>query len=554
MKYFKSTDKNQLVAFRNDISDIVMEMINISTNTQYFADGKLVDEPQHGYNTYSTEYIDFEYSPSEGHVYLFIDEKQYTTTYLYRVIKEKYDQFMEDIVNKFKEYPTIEIGYTGTTRYTLMINSNNNFNKIAININQTKISKNTDSFQWHVHYMSRDDQFYIPGIIFNKDSQQRMASLATIIYDAKNIYSLDYGARSSEYPLITDTTLYKKGAILKNPIDISKHYARFTILHQFVNKSQKYVAKRFVSEHAQTYQNQNHYKSKIIHYIKWEEVCPRKLKCVKQLHGSDLSKLPYHMSYNKAKKLGLIKETKSDDSDIGEDQVDYYCPFLDIPIYEDCYVIDIYRHKQLIEVEEKDILPTDIPYKPDPKYTASLENFEEKIPEDPLNTIKIDNDVKNKTVSKKKKTNYKLVYRVVEYKDPVHILISPAFIHSHIGYLWNQSREFVDLCMMFGFDAILYRTYCPKTLSQAIENLPIDSLTKEFLNAFTQISVAPTEGIEKNTNILVQWVQYNNKYYMLFNEFHFKQFAILGNIENSQFLFAASRTNNYYDNESNLNA
>lgn len=581
MKYFKASDKNQLVAFRNDISDIVMEMINISTNIQYFVDGKLVENPTSGYNTYETDHVDYEYCPCEGHVYLFSDEKPHTNAYLYRTIKEKYDRYMEEIANKFKEYPVIEVGYTGTTRYTLVINDNTNFNKIAININQNKILKNNDSFQWYVHYMASTDEFYIPGIIYNKDPYYRMDSLATIIYDAKNIYNLENAYRGPEYPLITDTYLYKNKCIVKDLIDISILYSRFTILCQFM-KNPCMKTLNYASPDITRYQNSQHYKSKAIYYIKWEDVYQRKLTSIKLLYGSDLSKLPYHMSYRRAESLGLIagsrntkhlsddktknktedktknktedkNDEKTEDKNEDIDNIDYYCAFTRLPIYEDCYVIDIYKHRQIVLVEEKDVMPTDVPYKLDVDCESLVSGELNMSVDDPLNTIKIDTtDVQNKpknkkTESKKKKENQKLVYRIVEYKEPVHLLVSPAFLHGHIKYNNNHylNLKFIELCAKFKFDAILYRTYCPKTLSHAIESLPIDPLTKEFINAFTQITAVQQNTTEKYTNNKVRMVQYNNKNYVLFKEFEFKLFYNLSNQDTKNYIYAAEQSNNY---------
>jgi hypothetical protein len=561
MKYFKASDKNQQTAFKNDVSDIVMEMINISTNIQYFADGKIVENPKVGYNVYETEHIDYEYCPCEGHVYLFTEDKAFSNAYLYRAIKEKYDQYMEEIASRFKEYPIIEVGYTGTTRYTLVLNDNTNFNKIAININQNKISKNTDSFQWYIHYMASNDDFYIPGIIYDRDASHRMDSLATIIYDAKNIYSLENAYRSSEYPLITDTTLYKNKCVVKDLMDISILYPRFTILCHFIKNS--YMRKvSYTPGDIVNYQQDYHYKSKAIYYIKWQDVYQRKLTSIKLLYGGDLSKLPYHMSYTRAESLGLIAgskkpESKSEDKsdELLNDNVDYYCAFSGLPIYEDCYVLDIYRHRQIVSIEEKDLLPTDVLYTPDRICEELIAGAFNITSNDPLNTIRVDTtDVqtttknkKSKADSKKKKENQKLVYRIVEYKEPVHLLISPAFMHGHIKFTthhyWNL--KFLEICSKFKFDAIIYRTYCPKTLSQTIESLPIDPITKEFINAFTQITAVQHNAVEKYTNFNVRQVQYNNKFYVLFKEFEFKLFHTTSGQDTKNYLFAAEQSNNY---------
>ncbi len=130
-------------------------------------------------------------------------------------------------------------------------------------------------------------------------------------------------------------------------------------------------------------------------------------------------------------KMGNLYEQKNLDHD--------HCFISGVPIFEDCYVIDIYEEKQVLNVSET--LP---------------------------------NDTIIKTIKRKSGITYTVIRN--KFYDSYQILLSPA--------VFLVEPKLINILELHNFKYICYRTFSPKLAHHIIENLDEDIEYKNVLHMF----------------------------------------------------------------------
>jgi hypothetical protein len=222
--------------------------------------------------------------------------------------------------------------------------------------------------------------------------------------------------------------------------------------------------------------------------------------------------------------------TSKTNTDTGKDTntgKTYKCFITGIPIYEDCYVLDIYSRivEEIIPEEELDdylsLYPnTEVIDKEKEekeniktKTTKKITNYYNntfatdgldinEVKRNMLDTIQFQYEEEEKKLSsrkkstKKKKTNANSgeikVRRELLFNKPRCILVSPFFVHymHKKKYIVDPKTGLGDNILVFEqmtkTKTTLYRTFCPVTLKQTIDQLDISDLHKKVLHFINQ--------------------------------------------------------------------
>ena len=182
------------------------------------------------------------------------------------------------------------------------------------------------------------------------------------------------------------------------------------------------------------------------------------------------------------------------------------CFITGIPIYEDCYVVDIYKQTVVKEI--------------------NISELEEEKNQGSV-VVENKNEVRKKSNRKQKaikSTNIKTVTieKTVLYDEPIHILLSPYIVH------FDNEFDFIVPNISFSFnrftksDVIVYRTFCPRLAGDVINNLPKDQYYKNILLAFNGVFNNTKDCYESHFQqkkyVILKSIFTNNKILSLKNE------------------------------------
>ena len=283
-----------------------------------------------------------------------------------------------------------------------------------------------------------------------------MLSLSTIIYDSNNSINLPNNYKSPDMPSIEMYNNVINGKICDKSIIFHPIYGiDIEIASNYIDTVLSYIRR-------------NRYLTPVIHWIRWEEVLyfnklDYKMNWIEQINSGILYKeLP---AYEKIADRKLeIKE-------------DPRCFITNIPIYEDCYVIDIYEQIILYKVKRSEL----------------------------------EEELKNGSVivgnTEEKKSKYINLKKKVIYDKPFRLLISPYTLHFYLNYC--------DFTSITNTKIIFYRTFCPRLAIDVIDNLPdVSNVYKNVLKAFN--------GTFKNKHSEYEAIVKGNKY-ILHNSTSHKQ-------------------------------
>lgn len=535
IRYIKGTKNLRDVSdsnFTKDLRKIVGEAINIHTGITYFKNGKLTgDRKKH--NIIENDYMIKEVVPTHGEIFmLFPSNANFTSKAICAVIKRIHNDLYDELTQEKLE-TCIPTGIYGTTQYTLIKKVQNEV-VIYSDENKNKI----DTFHWKINLLKGHCDY----IDFLEHSKvYNVKYIAQIIYDAVDIFDLPNEHRSIEPLSLSDLHYYKQKFVWNDLLCVNKHGIRYHVYKTLWPK----ISKINNSCHNNYNYERFNYNSNLLHWIKWENIKPRKITNTGQLFCSRLNLLPYHIKNNivkekkvanEGKKVKKLKDKKKlkDEKDEKEahekeahekneekdtfetdNYIDYRCAFSGMYISGDCYVLDIYRQKVFMKVSKSDVLPSDKSItraKFDEQVYFINKYFNGQFPYDMINVVYVNEEKEQKI----KDPTY--VIRMVEYKEPVHLLISPEFLISYLGdkceflETIRVKNSFLYICRLFKFDAILYRSYYSRPFSDVIDKMPIDDFSKEILNAFNgDIKLFK----DKSSTIVKMTTEYQNKKYTL---------------------------------------
>jgi len=520
MKYFKVLDSS-------DLKKVAGEMINIQTGREYFINGVLQTQNIKKYNIYMIGDIEYEIHPTVGHILSFStsDQRNDIIRYYNSLIRMLYHKNI-----------TVPVAIGGTTQYQI-ITEDVPIEKFAVefHITNTEILHDTllqsnKHFNWYFSNENTRDSYTKISEYYNIPKHydtpyvnftlidNNILSLSTIICDTKYL-DLEDGYRNIDLPDIKHYTAYLKGNIAYD----------YMYIHP-VEGIHNSIASNFI-EPSLFERSLKHYclLSNPVHWIKWEDVDYKvKTNCgmkwyeqlkwrnskVISINDESVSNVVSSVVSNVNGKVDSQDNTDSklvssvvsnvngnvdsqdntdnkaasnvdsQDNRSRENERDPRCFITDIPIYEDCYVFDIYSQMVEVEVDIKKLTDElkngSVIVRPERKLTKrsvpiKSDNIEEK-----NLIINIYPKKKGETADRK----MVLIKRKVYYDTPFRILIAPYTYHRYL-FLDPHTQGSMGLFReLTESEVIMYRTFCPRLAVDVIDRLNQPDIYKNFLKAF----------------------------------------------------------------------
>jgi len=470
MKYLRGKNINK------DIDVIVGEMINTMSGITYYENGELCETPKPGYNSYTLNGVEYELHPATGNIYIF--DTPENTAFIMRNLDNKLAELCARVSVKIGTLFNPNIAHIGTTQY-LCITQINQPAKIRImQVSQirTDLSKYKGSFIWVV-YDNKD--YKAPIFNFNRyeyTNNYNADPAVTIIYDNMDMFTLHHNTQSLEYPTFQDYTLVKNKIIYSETINISIPFGvHDEILRYFIKKTgMNQVSHRMVDNVLGIY------------WIKWEDVNP-----IFRLPDMDWKEQVNNMEYPTQMK------NLADDHVVSPSELK--CFYSGLPIYDDCYVIDIYEQTVEIYVPVSSDL-TNAKFCTEQSNTTRHSSVRRR-------TTQFENSSivkhatkkgasKNKTVGNENteaKQNplppyaitkyeegeqYVKIIKKVKHDSPVHLLISPLIVST---IETDNFQQYIE--KQLNAKIIIYRTRSPYTVKELISSLDADQEYKNILYA-----------------------------------------------------------------------
>lgn len=404
MKYFKITNKD------NDVKRIAGEIINLFLNKEVFINGVQKENVEDSaYNNYKHNNITYEFYNKSGVVYS-------TDMSIIEPIKAKCSEFWFHFIKNNTEYQTWNV--QDVQRYTI-------------------IEQLTDVFESKINFGHKDgwqilDASQIP---LNVNAKDRLMynSTSCIIYDTINLIDLPDGYQQMDYPTVKQFTAFKEGKTTDKVIYAYPHFGVALDLAAYYH----YEPESFNFIEPQ----------RNLSWIRFQDVKPILL----------------------TQQMNLITYLENDIIDAQEQKYatkNFKCAMLGIPIYDDCYVMDIYKRNITKTILESEL---------------------DKYP----NATVVSSEIK-------RKKSYKTIKYTVTYDSPRHILVSPYYIHFRC-----KMDGFKMFEKTFDCSVLAYRTKCPTTFLEVLETLNTDSAHKKILTEiYDGKAVRGITGFESPTIVI----------------------------------------------------
>jgi hypothetical protein len=368
---------------------VLGEIINIMLNTTYYDKGVLLNDKKPKHNTYFINGVKHEISPN---IILIAFTSSIDIDIMYSTIARSYNEFIAAVCRKWGSTPILSAG-AGTTEYMA-------FNSVSDSVNVTcelidnlnRISKRKDESEFMIYVYNGG--IPISGLSFGDPNN--IYSLSSIVVSLFNEFTLPDGFMGPDYPRCKDYTLAHK--IVDKPINFSIHYGlHVEIIKHFDNVilyDKVFMTVFGTNKWNTPYLVDWNWLQNTIYTADFDELTPTKL-----IKGGLLDRPPVD-----------IKE--------------YRCFLTGCPIFDDCYVFDIYQRN--------------------------------------VTTVSKVNNKQVKTVSK------------IHYDEPKCVLISPYCYHFNYREL---SKFFADCESEY----IIYRTKCHVKFADILRYSTADEQMKKLL-------------------------------------------------------------------------
>jgi hypothetical protein len=470
MKYRKGDG----LTYNQKIMMIAKEMINIETGITYFDDdGNRTAKPKPGHNTYVLDDVSYEVHPNIGVVYAFDKVDNLTIA----CINNACDTLFEDetIVGRSS-------GSAGTTQYLYVSDDskeprNTKYLSTAIS---TYPRSHNNSFVWFIYTnlssINNGSSLYVP--FFNSATvpqETQLLSLSTIILDCDHFLILEDKYISPDLPSIHMYQRFVSGYIYDRLIRVGQQTGiREEIASNFLKLTK------------------GHASAKILHnifWIDWDDVDANHL-------------IECGLNWDEQVKRQALKKYDKEELDTRSiaNKKNYRCILTGVPIYEDCYVLDIYEQEVIQSVNVKDLEDVitnggilyntskvvEINTKKSSKFKTDVETSGHKkiVKNKKINCVDGTdiNKLKGRTVSKKKRSakidQFVDVIVTVRYDNPMHVLMSPYGMHCYMKITGSEHFE-----NMTKSNVIIYRSFCPRLAVDVINSIDASDIYKKILNA-----------------------------------------------------------------------
>ncbi len=315
MRFFNTTDINKL------LKQVAAEVINITYGETYFdAEGELLEAKVPGHNVYNIDSVEYAIVPNIGFIHI-LGGQQSTYQSLAQAIEAKYHEMFRVAATKFG-MPKIPIASSGTTQYIAISQPS-----ITSTPGVVKFVQNArcESVPPGFHFLWNISSDPIPVSYYTKGSPTALYSLSSIVIDTSDTIQLANGFKSPDYPSYEDYKIAKKGNLQVEPVDFHPNYGIHRELAKHYPDVYKGQKKLLFSKC-----------SRPIRLVKWDWLKPYSI-------NSEAA-----MDWQQQIRMGLFDTEPSE-------EVNQTCIVTNMPIYDDCYVFDIYERNIEETIDEKDL-------------------------------------------------------------------------------------------------------------------------------------------------------------------------------------------------------
>lgn len=407
MRYIKATSEDVL-------DKIVCTAINIVYGTEYYnKDCVLLTKPKANYNTYMVDSVEYNIHPVHGFIYLLNDDS-INVDLLENAFMKQFKKRKTKIMKTFEGVKQ-DMGTLIATRYIRASNSNSH-TSICINncINNTSNESFLNvTFTWH---------FYTNLYLYEYKIED-LNALSSIVVDTLDIFDLPNGYKSIEYPKFENSNFSKtNNTLLLDPILFNDNTGLTIDICKYFNNTCKFIIKPATPPSTIV--------DTEIKLVKWEWLNP--YYCNESIY------IPYSMRIDN----GIFDV----DPDKDIDHVNDRCFITRLPLYEDCYVFDIYQHtiKKSIKADSLE------------KYISKYDSVE--------------------IICKLNKLKKITIKFTLHYDTPKCILVSPCYMHLNIS-----KTPIYDFETKTNTKVLVYRTKIPITFEQVVNKCNADELKKKVM-------------------------------------------------------------------------
>ena len=507
MRYLKAkkTQKKSNIMDDSEYIRVASCMINVMYGITVCADGMPLETIGSNYNTYLINYTEYTIFPNIGHVMLLDDVM--SGAHLIHVFNRIYD--IVKVKHRFISANAATSQYTALSNIdspTVVLHLNKNaYEKTSIK--SSKYLSFINKFEWFIHESVNTMPLYISEVL-KPDKLECMSSLSSIIYD-NNTFDIDDGYISPDYPKLNQYTKYKSGQIYKHAFTTLAFNIDVEIAMQLTKSA--YVKEIITNNitHATVKALIQNYKVPKIFWLDWEHIQPRKINSSRVIEGCILS-------------------PKYSRDDIINNRL--RCCISDIPIYSDCYVMDIYKISIVSEVayntvhcllDNEELLLSKL-LKADKEGTnnqidifdyfrtyldenivETLKKMDKTDKTDKITTKQIQNDEQSIRYQRQKRREKHIKTKLAEYnftinsndiifKEPMQFLIHPlalkVLVYKHIFSECNY---------------ILYRTKSPFSRLDVINMIPKCIEDNDYKNIMLKLNNERVLSIDMPINNIV---------------------------------------------------
>jgi len=443
MRYLCGNDKS----FNYNVTRISKEMINIETNKTYFdKDGAFVPKPKINHNIYNIKDVEYNMYLNRGVVIVLSDGPMHTS--IIKTIRSLKELYIPNI--------KVKRGVKNTTQYISVTTKSPMQTEYLYN-SQIKPHFNNTNFTWYIFNKMciHNSPLYVPFLSKPLDQPMQILSLSTIIFDNLNTFNIPDYHLSPDMPLLESYSKHFTQNI----------YPEKIILHEYYGIHLE-IAKHFICNKYKHNQVRKIYKP--IYWIKWENL---NLYTILATDGS----VPYYEQI----KHQAFRPIKPDD--------ELKCTMTGIPIYEDCYIFDIYQQ----------CVSADVPIEtlPDEIKNGNSVFYNQKVTHNNLTYQDI--DLSFATIKKINNKQFVTINKYIEYTEPMHFLISP--LAAHQIFKNNGLTEFTNQTKS---QIITYRSFCPVRCIDVIHKLPGGDIYHQILiSAYKAIIAKRNNGNPPSFNL-----------------------------------------------------
>jgi len=295
MRYFRSS-KN----VRQDAAIIAGEMINIMTGKTYYINGVQQEKPIAGHNKYTIDGLEYDIGVVMGHILLLHD----TPIELATVVQQILTSVLLSNVYYYGSGWKITNQYVHCESKTEITPSD-----VNILIDQPYAARYDPLhlFTWYIKSGLQIDLALSTGP--HEQGSYHLQAISTIILDNRDLLHIDHGLKQINYPNYKQYAAYRDGRLLSKVINIDPCAG---IYFELASLYYKDFSTGGLSTFAYKFDEP-------VYWIKWSEVKPRCLNY---------------------KQLMLQIDTGFKDIEYSTSK-NLVCAFSGVPIFDDCYVVDV---------------------------------------------------------------------------------------------------------------------------------------------------------------------------------------------------------------------